>query len=92
MTTKYLVASLITIALLGCDNPRSNENPGSYENPGGITDADYEKYKRLGAPKILYQCTRYRRRGGDGLIAFPNRMPVIHLNAWRIQRVQTLMN
>lgn len=27
-------------------------------NPGGISDADYAKYKELGAPKILYSCTR----------------------------------
>ncbi len=26
-------------------------------NPGGISDADYNKYKQLGAPKILYSCT-----------------------------------
>lgn len=25
-------------------------------NPGGISDADYAKYKELGAPKILFSC------------------------------------
>ncbi len=29
-------------------------------NPGGISDLDYAKYKELGAPKILYSCTRER--------------------------------
>lgn len=26
-------------------------------NPGDISDADYNEYKQLGAPKILYSCT-----------------------------------
>jgi hypothetical protein len=29
-------------------------------NPGEISDADYAAYKQLGAPKILYSCTRER--------------------------------
>lgn len=27
-------------------------------NPGGIADAEYAKYKELGAPKILNSCTK----------------------------------
>ncbi len=27
-------------------------------NPGGISDADYAEYKQLGAPKILYSCSK----------------------------------
>lgn len=27
-------------------------------NPGDISDEDYKKYKELGAPKILYSCTK----------------------------------
>ncbi len=27
-------------------------------NPGDISDEDYKKYKDLGAPKLLYSCTR----------------------------------
>jgi len=30
-------------------------------NPGGISDSDYAKYKELGAPKILYSCTKEGR-------------------------------
>jgi hypothetical protein len=26
-------------------------------NPGGLSDAQYNEYKQLGAPKILYSCT-----------------------------------
>jgi hypothetical protein len=26
-------------------------------NPGDISDSDYQKYRDLGAPKILYSCT-----------------------------------
>lgn len=25
-------------------------------NPGGLSDAEYNEYKQLGAPKILYSC------------------------------------
>jgi hypothetical protein len=27
-------------------------------NPGDITDAKYSRYQQLGAPKLLYSCTR----------------------------------
>lgn len=27
-------------------------------NPGDVSDEEYKKYKELGAPKILYSCTR----------------------------------
>lgn len=27
-------------------------------NPGGISDSDYASYEELGAPKVLYSCTR----------------------------------
>jgi hypothetical protein len=30
--------------------------PGCGGKPSGVSDAFYEKYKLLGAPKILYQC------------------------------------
>jgi hypothetical protein len=36
-------------------------------NPGDISDADYQKYKELGTPKILYSCT-----GGVGDRALKN--------------------
>jgi hypothetical protein len=50
----YLYASLL---LTACGNPE------------GISDADYEKYQELGAPKILFSCTgdgRYTLEGLQG--------------------------
>lgn len=34
-------------------------------NPGEISDAEYAKYKELGAPKILYSCNRGETLGFD---------------------------
>jgi len=50
MKIKYLAILLIVPTLLGCENPK------------GISDVDYEKYKKLGAPKILYSCTHYTEK------------------------------
>lgn len=55
MKIGHFAALFPVLALLGCDNP------------GGISDSEYEKYNRLGAPKILYRCTHYVPRG---VIAF----------------------
>lgn len=41
-----ITISAILFILQGCDNP------------GGISNADYEEYKQLGAPKILYACNK----------------------------------
>lgn len=49
MKVKNLVVFLTINALFGCGKP------------DGMSDADYEKYKKLGAPKILYSCTYYER-------------------------------
>jgi hypothetical protein len=46
---KYMKLSVILLMLLTLN---------ACGNPGGISDGEYKKYKELGAPKILYTCTR----------------------------------
>lgn len=40
------IAVLPLLILAGCDNP------------GGISNEEYQAYKKLGAPKILYSCEK----------------------------------
>lgn len=42
---KKLILLLIPVTLIGCGKPKE------------MSDEDYQKYKDLGAPKILYSCT-----------------------------------
>ncbi len=41
---RFIAVIFATTVLSGCGNP------------GGISDAEYDEYKQLGAPKILYSC------------------------------------
>lgn len=44
-------------------------------NPGGIDDEFYEKYKKMGAPKILYQCdSQVGYTAGVGIAATYNKI------------------
>ena len=44
-------------------------------NPGGVDDEFYEKYAKMGAPKILYQCaSRIGYSVGIGINATYNKL------------------
>ena len=44
-------------------------------NPGGVDDEFYEKYKKMGAPKILYRCNdRIGYSAGIGFNATYNKL------------------
>ena len=47
---RTLIMVIPTLILSGCGNP------------GGISDADYNEYQQLGAPKILYSMHNHIRQ------------------------------
>lgn len=60
---KFAVLLCVASAMLGCGNP------------GGISDEFYEKYQKLGAPKILYKCDdRVGYTAGVGIAATYNKI------------------
>jgi hypothetical protein len=48
MLSKLFLAIALVLSLTACTDPI---------NPGGLTDKEYEDFKQLGSPKILYSCT-----------------------------------
>ena len=60
---KKLLVSFLSTLLVACGNP------------GGVDDEFYEKYAKMGAPKILYQCaSRIGYSVGIGINATYNKL------------------
>ena len=60
---KTLLVSFLGTLLVACGNP------------GGVDDEFYEKYAKMGAPKILYQCaSRIGYSVGIGINATYNKL------------------
>ena len=60
---KKLLVSFLGTLLVACGNP------------GGVDDEFYEKYAKMGAPKILYQCaSRIGYSVGIGINATYNKL------------------
>lgn len=60
---QFLVVVCIGVSLVACGNP------------GGVDDEFYEKYTKMGAPKILFQCAnRIGYSVGIGINATYNKL------------------
>ena len=58
---KYIIPCTAALLLSACGNP------------SGISDAEYAKYKELGAPKILFSCTTQNYKSVEVLTEIKNK-------------------